>query len=85
MMYLTPPHPSELPPDMPAWDGDDANFNFALEKYAVEELDIAKEYFLFWRTTPTLISPSCSEPVKPLAARLSICAMASPPEGSSTR
>jgi lipoate-protein ligase A len=40
---------------MPAWDADDANFNFALEKYAMDELDIAKEYFLFWRTTPTLM------------------------------
>lgn len=33
----------------------DANFNFALEKYALEELDIAKEYFMFWRTNPTLM------------------------------
>ena len=33
----------------------DANFNFALERYAMEELDAAKEYFLFWRTTPTLM------------------------------
>ena len=33
----------------------DANFNFALERYAMEELDAAGEYFLFWRTTPTLM------------------------------
>lgn len=33
----------------------DANFNFALEKYCLYELDIADEYFLFWRTTPTLM------------------------------
>jgi len=33
----------------------DANFNFALEKYALETLDIADDYFLFWRTTPTLM------------------------------
>ena len=55
MMYLTPPRSDDLPPGLPAWDGNDANFNFALEKYAMEELDIAKEYFLFWRTTPTLM------------------------------
>lgn len=36
-------------------DSADANFNFALEKYAIEELDAAKEYFMFWRTTPTLM------------------------------
>ncbi len=36
-------------------DSTDANFNFALEKYAIEELDIAKEYFMFWRTAPTLM------------------------------
>ena len=54
-MYLTAPHPDTLPPDMPAWDSTDAKFNFAIEKYAMEELDIAKEYFLFWRTTPTLM------------------------------
>ena len=34
----------------------DANFNFALEKYAMDELDIAKEYFIFWRTSPTLMT-----------------------------
>jgi len=33
----------------------DANFNFALEKYAMYELDIAQEYFIFWRTSPTLM------------------------------
>jgi len=33
----------------------DANFNFALERYAMEELSAAKEYFLFWRTSPTLM------------------------------
>lgn len=36
-------------------DSTDANFNFALEKYALEELSAAKEYFMFWRTTPTLM------------------------------
>ena len=55
MMYLTAPHPDTLPPDMPAWDSADAKFNFALEKYAMEELNIASSYFLFWRTTPTLM------------------------------
>jgi lipoate-protein ligase A len=34
----------------------DAKFNFALEKYAMDELDVAKEYFMFWRTTPTLMT-----------------------------
>lgn len=33
----------------------DANFNFALERYAMDELDIGTEYFLFWRTVPTLM------------------------------
>lgn len=33
----------------------DANFNFALEKYAMYELSIAKEFFIFWRTAPTLM------------------------------
>lgn len=33
----------------------DANFNFALEKYCMYELDIADSYFLFWRTEPTLM------------------------------
>jgi len=37
------------------YDSTDANFNFALEKYLIEELDIADGYFLFWRTTPTLM------------------------------
>ncbi len=34
----------------------DAKFNFALEKYAMDELGAAKEYFMFWRTTPTLMT-----------------------------
>lgn len=55
MIYLTPPSPDALPGDLPAWDSTDANFNFALEKYAIEELDIGPSYFLFWRTTPTLM------------------------------
>jgi len=33
----------------------DANFNFALEAYAMYELPIAEEYFIFWRTQPTLM------------------------------
>ncbi len=37
-------------------DSMDAKFHFALEKYAMEELDVAKEYFMFWRTTPTLMT-----------------------------
>ncbi len=37
-------------------DSMDAKFNFALEKYAMDELDIAKEYLMFWRTTPTLMT-----------------------------
>ncbi len=36
-------------------ESDDANFNFALEKYAMDALDIADGYFIFWRTTPTLM------------------------------
>ena len=36
-------------------DSDSAAFNFALEKYAMEELDLADEYFAFWRTKPTLM------------------------------
>lgn len=36
-------------------ESDDANFNFALEKYAMDELDIADAYFIFWRTAPTLM------------------------------
>ncbi len=55
MVYLTPPQPSDLLGDMPVWDGNDAKFNFALEKYAMDELNAADEYFLFWRTTPTLM------------------------------
>lgn len=33
----------------------DAYFNFALEAYAMNELAIAEEYFIFWRTQPTLM------------------------------
>jgi lipoate-protein ligase A len=55
MIYLTAPNPQTLPHDLPAWSSEDAKFNFALEKYAMEELDIASSYFLFWRTTPTLM------------------------------
>lgn len=40
----------------------DANFNFALEKYAMYELDIAKEYFIFWRTAPTLMIGNYQNP-----------------------
>ena len=54
MMYLKPPCEGDMPSNM-AWGSTDANFNFALEKFAMEELDISKEYFLFWRTTPTLM------------------------------
>lgn len=36
-------------------DSTDANFNFALEKYAMYHLDLSDEYFLFWRTEPTLM------------------------------
>lgn len=55
MIYLTPPDPKTLPQDFPAWSADDAKFNFALEKYAMEELTIGSSYFLFWRTAPTLM------------------------------
>jgi lipoate-protein ligase A len=55
MMYLIPPDPATLPDNFPAWIENDAKFFFALEKYAMEELDIAPSYFLFWRTTPTLM------------------------------
>ena len=55
MIYLTPPNPNTLPQDFPAWSAEDAKFNFALEKYAMEELNIASSYFLFWRTSPTLM------------------------------
>lgn len=34
----------------------DAKFNFALEKYAMHVLDISDEYFMFWRTAPTLMT-----------------------------
>lgn len=38
-----------------AHNSTDANFNFALEKYAMNTLDIGDAYFLFWRTAPTLM------------------------------
>lgn len=34
----------------------DAKFNFALEKYAMDALNISDEYFMFWRTAPTLMA-----------------------------
>ncbi len=37
-------------------DSTDAKFNFALEKYAMRQLNIADEYFMFWRTAPTLMT-----------------------------
>lgn len=55
MIYLLPPSPDTLPSNMPSWDSSDAKFNFALEKYAMEELKIGSSYFLFWRTSPTLM------------------------------
>ena len=55
MIYLVPPAQDTLSADMPSWSADDAKFNFALEKYAMEELDVGTSYFLFWRTTPTLM------------------------------
>lgn len=55
MIYLVPPEPNTLSSDIPAWRADDAKFNFALEKYAMEELDLGSCFFLFWRTTPTLM------------------------------
>ncbi len=36
-------------------DSTNANFNFALEKYLMDEYDAADSYFLFWRTQPTLM------------------------------
>jgi len=36
-------------------DSENANFNFSLEKYAMDELDLSDGYFMFWRTTPTLM------------------------------
>ena len=33
----------------------DAKFNFALEKYLINTLDVADSYFLFWNTNPTLM------------------------------
>lgn len=43
-------------------DSTDANFNFALEKYAMYELDAADEYFIFWRTQPTLMIGNYQNP-----------------------
>ena len=43
-------------------DSCDANFNFALENYAMNELDIADGYFIFWRTEPTLMIGSYQNP-----------------------
>jgi len=43
-------------------DSTDANFNFALEKYAMYELDKADEYFIFWRTQPTLMIGNYQNP-----------------------
>ncbi len=36
-------------------DSTDAKFNFAIEKYLLYDLDVSDEYFLFWRTSPTLM------------------------------
>ena len=36
-------------------DSTDAKLNFALEKYAMDELSVAESYFMFWRTNPTLM------------------------------
>ena len=55
MIYLVPPAQGTLSGDIPPWSAEDAKFNFALEKFAMEELDIGASYFLFWRTTPTLM------------------------------
>lgn len=33
----------------------DPFFNFALEYYLINELDLSDEYFMFWRTEPTLM------------------------------
>lgn len=33
-----------------------APFNFALEKYVMESLNVSDEYFMFWRTEPTLMT-----------------------------
>jgi lipoate-protein ligase A len=56
MTYLKPPQRCCASPGTPEFDSTDAKFNFALEKYAMDELDVAKEYFMFWRTTPTLMT-----------------------------
>lgn len=37
------------------YESTDANFFFALEKYAMDDLSVADGYFLFWRTLPTLM------------------------------
>jgi lipoate-protein ligase A len=34
----------------------DANFNFALETYLIKQLCVSDEYFMFWRTSPTLMT-----------------------------
>lgn len=34
----------------------DAKFNFSLEKYLMYQLDVSDEYFIFWRTSPTLMT-----------------------------
>jgi len=36
-------------------DSTDAAFNFALEKYLMQCPEMPDDYFLFWRTTPTLM------------------------------
>jgi lipoate---protein ligase len=38
------------------YDSTDASFNFALEKYALTQLDLSDKYFMFWRTSPTLMT-----------------------------
>lgn len=43
-------------------DSTDANFNFALENYAMYELDAADECFIFWRTQPTLMIGNYQNP-----------------------
>ncbi len=36
-------------------DSTSANFHFALEEYLLTACDVSDAYFLFWRTTPTLM------------------------------
>ena len=36
-------------------DSTSANFHFALEEYLLNFCDVSDAYFLFWRTTPTLM------------------------------